>query len=89
MKVYSGAGYGEQSVFVTPGHEHPEVDEFTHDTVNDDGKKIRKLSMLKVHFHRGAAEVSRELGKYLIAKQLASRLPVPFDEPAIPHPGLA
>jgi hypothetical protein len=77
MTVYNGGSQGRATIFVTPGEDHPEVREWISEIKDERGEVIdRRPIMLTVRFEAGAAEVPENLGKYMIACQLASRKPV-------------
>jgi len=77
MRVYSGTGYGRGTIFVSPGTEHPEITEWMK-TVN--GTTVPQ--QLTVKFENGAADVSANLGQYLIRSGYAFANPVDIPLPA-------
>jgi hypothetical protein len=94
MKVYSGTGYGNGTMFVTPGTHYPENSDWVMVTQGDDGKTVRRPIQFSVPFRNGVAEVPESLGKYMIDRQMAKRSPVIIATPpaikamqdiALPH----
>ena len=75
MQVFSEVGYGNGTIFVSPGahdrdHEH---EEWFSRGEDDSGKEILRPIQFKVKFTDGAAEVPDALGEYLCAEGLAKR----------------
>src|ERR1700733_4513760 len=71
MQVYSEVGYGNGTIFVTPGVHHPENKDWVVLGQSESGADVFRPVMLTVKFKDGAAEVPDALGKYLVAEGLA------------------
>lgn len=76
MKIYSGTGYGNGIIFVTPGAHYPTNSDWISVLQDDQGRTIRKAIQLTVQFKNGVAEVEDSLGEYMIAQKLARSSPV-------------
>ncbi len=70
MKVYRPGSRGRHTLMVAPGAHHP-ISEFIEGKGRD-----RKPKQFNVVFVDGVAEVSENLGRYLIDKDLAKRSPI-------------
>lgn len=75
MKVYSNSMYGRGTLFVTPGTDHPETSDWFEQRMDDEGRAIRAPTQFAVTFKNGEAEVSDQLGRYLIDRKMASKRP--------------
>lgn len=74
MRIYSRTGNGNGTVLVQPGVEHPEVAEFMTAASREAPPWIcGGPAVVRVQFTNGAAEVSRELGRFMIRRGLAGR----------------
>ncbi len=71
MKVYHPGARGKSTTFVQPGVHHP---------VSDWMDEAGKPRMFAVAFIEGVAEVSDNLGKYMIDQGLAARSPIILPE---------
>ncbi|MCP3017540.1 hypothetical protein [Cupriavidus basilensis] len=70
MKVYRPGSRGKHTLMVAPGVSHP-----ISDFVEGKGKD-RKPKQFNVVFVEGVAEVSENLGRYLLNNDLAKRSPI-------------
>jgi hypothetical protein len=66
MKVYRPGEIGRKSVFIAPGVEFP-TSEFV-----EDGKP----KQFDIKFVNGVADVSEEIGRYMVDKELAKTSPI-------------
>lgn len=82
MKIYSNSMYGRGTVFVTPGHEHPETSDWMRASVDGGGRAVNQPLQFAVKFENGEAEVDDQLGAYMIAKRMAKRQPQRIIVPA-------
>lgn len=73
MRVYSRVGYGNGTVFVSPGADHPEVAEWQTFYKDKWDRWCIKPKLIAVKFTDGCAEVSKALGRFMIRQRLASR----------------
>jgi metallophosphoesterase superfamily enzyme len=75
VKIYSNSMYGRGTLFVTPGHEHPETTDWMRPASDGEGRVVNVPVQFTVKFDNGVAEVDDQLGEYMIAKRLARRDP--------------
>ncbi len=71
MKVYQPGTRGKRTAFVQPGIHHP---------VSDWMDEAGKPRMFAVEFKEGAAEVSDQLGQYMLDRGLAKSSPLILPE---------
>lgn len=75
MKIYSSSMYGRGTIFVSPGADHPESSDWIQVRSDSEGRLVREPIQFAVKFEEGVAEVSEELGRYMIDRKLASKRP--------------
>lgn len=81
MKVYKhGSKEQETILHVQPGKDFPDVEGWMMEERNEEtGVMQKKATMFAIKFQRGVADVSSNLGKYLLDKGYAEREPRPVD----------
>ena len=72
MKIYSASMYGNGTLFVTPGSEHPENIDWVKVSTDAEGRTVRQPIQFAVKFRNGETEVPDGLGRYLLDKKMAS-----------------
>ena len=72
MKIYSNSMFGRGTMFVTPGKDHPETSNWMQQSVDGENRPVSIPTQYAVKFNNGEAEVDDQLGKYMIAKGLAT-----------------
>lgn len=75
------ASLSRHTLMVSPGVDHPEIDEFfymipqSRMISGQPGSPVRMMKTLAVQFVDGEAEVDVKVGRYLISKGIASKRP--------------